>query len=221
LTNGATLPVAKSLQKYTRWGFNFSTKDVVSSRDALVHGLAGKPNGMRWGVLAPPISEIETLGVDAVLLEDDTTLYDAVDGFVLLSTVQWPMQRLSLLQNSLATHTRPVLVGNPDLVAPFADSFSLEPGLVAHQLADAELCVPEFYGKPFANAFDRVLQLLGDVDPQRVAMVGDSPHTDILGAAAYGWKSVLITDHGLLRDLDVDAVIAECGIRPDFICRTT
>ena len=52
-------------------------------------------------------------------------------------------------------------------------------------------------------------------------MVGDTLHTDVLGGAAAGWRTVLVTGLGLVRELDVEAAIRESGIRPDFIVETT
>jgi len=34
LTNGATMPVTRTLAKYQRWGMSFEASEVVSSRDA-------------------------------------------------------------------------------------------------------------------------------------------------------------------------------------------
>jgi len=116
---------------------------------------------------------------------------------------------------------RPVLVGNPDLVAPWPEKLSIEPGSYAHDLQDHEVAVPEFYGKPFDNAFAIVRETLQGIAPERIAMVGDTLHTDILGGAQTGWKTVLITGHGLLRDQDVEAAIQRSGIRPDYIVPTT
>jgi ribonucleotide monophosphatase NagD (HAD superfamily) len=48
-------------------------------------------------------------------------------------------------------------------------------------------------------------------------MLGDTLHTDILGAAAAGMSTALVTGHGVLAGMDVDACIAESGIRPDYI----
>jgi len=99
---------------------------------------------------------------------------------------------------------------------------SPEPGLYAHDLADRTGCAPEFYGKPFANAFALVAERLGPgVPPRRIAMVGDTPWTDILGGAAMGWRTVLVHNHGLMRGKDPDDIWQSSGIRPDFLARTT
>ena len=51
-------------------------------------------------------------------------------------------------------------------------------------------------------------------------MVGDSLHTDILGGAAAGMTTVLITDHGLFRGQDALPFCISCGLLPDWIVRT-
>jgi ribonucleotide monophosphatase NagD (HAD superfamily) len=51
-------------------------------------------------------------------------------------------------------------------------------------------------------------------------MVGDSLHTDILGGAAYGVKTVLVTEHGLFSGFDCRQFIMETKIVPDFIIPT-
>jgi glycerol 3-phosphatase-2 len=48
-------------------------------------------------------------------------------------------------------------------------------------------------------------------------MVGDTLHTDVLGGAAAGCRSVLVTDHGLFAGRDTGLFISASGITPDFI----
>lgn len=222
LTNGATLAREASAGKYREWGIDIDPVEVVSSRDALIRGLNARTDALHWGFAARPESSIAHMMPGSVLLEDDPAAYAAVDGIVLLGTGSWNDERQALLAAALRERPRPLLVGNPDLVAPFATGFSREPGLFAHALADAGLAEPTFYGKPFGNAFDEAARVLpAGLDPKRIAMVGDTLHTDILGGAAAGWRTVLVTGLGLVRDLDVDDCIGRSGIRPDFIVRTT
>lgn len=220
LTNGATFPSTRTVAKYQAWGMQFDISEVISSRDALARELT-KHNTMRWGFVAVEESELHLLVDDGVVLEDDEALYDSCDGFVLLGARIWNAQRHTLLAKALVKKPRPVLVGNPDLVAPQVAGMSREPGLYAHALQDQEVATPQFFGKPFDNAFALVRESLEGIDPARIAMVGDTLHTDILGGAQAGWKTVLVTGHGLLRDLDVEAAITRSGIRPDYIVPTT
>lgn len=220
LTNGASFPVEVTVAKYHRWGMPFESAEVVSSRDALARFMASEPDRI-WGFAALEQSQLASLAPQSVHLLDEPADYDRCDGFVLLGTGQWNASRQQLLRDALSKRARPVLVGNPDLVAPHAAGLSREPGLYAHDLADTLAIQPRFFGKPFDNAFAIVRDTIADIDPKRIAMVGDTLHTDILGGAQAGWRTVLVTDHGLMRGMDVEAAIQRSGIRPDFIVPTT
>jgi HAD superfamily hydrolase (TIGR01450 family) len=221
LTNGASYPAARTVERYRRLGFDFTREEVISSRDALARAMIDRQE-LRWGFAAIEASAIGELARHNVLLGDDPTEYDAVDGFVLLGTGGWNRARQDLLLASLRARPRPVLVGNPDLVSPREDGLAAEPGLYAHEIADLTPCLPEFYGKPFANVFDLVCERIGpEVPPHRIAMVGDTPHTDILGGAGMGWRTVLVLDHGLLKGFAAGSLDRLSDIRPDFIADTT
>jgi HAD superfamily hydrolase (TIGR01450 family) len=224
LTNGATFDESVALEKYCRLGFAFNPQQLVSSRSLLDGALKQSPGSFRWGVAAAPQSNLGALPGDLRLLADDRLAYKEADGFVLLSSLFWDMSRQELLVASLSDNPRPVLVGNPDLVAPREPGLSLEPGYYANDLADRTGIAPVFFGKPYGNAFDEIHRRLAadgrTVSPQRIAMVGDTLHTDILGGGAAGLKTVLVTDHGLFRGLDVDGFIRRSGIVPDFIIPT-
>jgi len=221
LTNGATMPAVNAAKKYDNWGFTIKTENVVSSRDALARGIARHPSDTRWGIAATDFAQIEQLSTNSSQLLDDAQIYNDCDAFILLSSLNWTEHRQQLLLDALKKHPRPVLVGNPDLVAPHQTHISIEPGFYAHQLQDLTEAKPEFYGKPYQDAFDIIKEKLSGVPPQRIAMVGDTLHTDILGGAAAGWKTVLITDFGLLQGADVAQAIERSGIRPDYISPVT
>ena len=109
-------------------------------------------------------------------------------------------------------------VANPDLVAPRESGLSKEPGHYAHLLADRLDLSLSFFGKPFGHAFVDALGRIVDLPPDRIIMVGDTLHTDILGGRACGLKTVLVQDHGLFAGMDVARYIARSGIVPDFQC---
>ncbi|MEZ5797862.1 MAG: HAD hydrolase-like protein [Paracoccaceae bacterium] len=105
-------------------------------------------------------------------------------------------------------------------MAPREDGLSQEPGLFAHALLDGMPLSDSWFGKPFPDAFADAVARTG-LPAQRLAMVGDTLHTDVLGGAAAGCRTVLVTDHGLFAGQDVAPFIAASGIRPDFIVPTT
>ncbi|MGI9514992.1 MAG: HAD-IIA family hydrolase [Anderseniella sp.] len=218
LTNAATVPLSKLVLKYAQLGFQFEAREIVSSREVLAGGLRSFDREMRWGVVAPSQAQIDELPCRCHSLDDDIAGFDYSDGFVFLSSQGWTPALQSMLTEALARQSRPVLVGNPDIVAPREGGLSLEPGAYAHQIADSLSIEPVFYGKPFGNAFAEVASRLAPaVHARRIAMIGDSFHTDILGGAAAGWRTVLVTGHGLVKNLDVDDLMKSTGIVPDFI----
>ncbi|MEM1318172.1 MAG: HAD hydrolase-like protein, partial [Pseudomonadota bacterium] len=119
---------------------------------------------------------------------------------------------------SLQQNPRPVVVANPDVIAPLETAFSTESGFVAHRLADLLGSDIEFHGKPFPSVFDLVERCLpADQPGDRICMIGDTLHTDVLGGAQAGWQTVLVSDHGLFRGFDTASFIEESGIVPDWI----
>ena len=220
LTNGATYPAEQALDKFTGLGFDFDIRNIVSSRDALAAALRVRTHTGYWGAMCRATSRVDTLAVPFQRLETDLSVYDDAAGFLLLAAGEWSESQQALLRHSLANHPRPVLVGNPDIVAPREDGLSLEPGHFAYELIRDLDVSARLFGKPFANIFDMAFERLGTVDPARVAMVGDTLHTDVLGGAGYGLKTVLVTDHGLFAGHDHRAFIADTKIVPDFIIPT-
>jgi glycerol 3-phosphatase-2 len=216
VSNAAGYPHSNLMAKYARLGFDFVSEDVITSRKTVLGCI---PTGLRLGLMATEglgREDIEHLNV--TYLAEDPRDYDHAEAFLLLGSAVWTEDRQALLEASLTGTPRPVYVGNPDIVAPRETGFSTEPGSFAHRLADRTGVEPQFFGKPFHNIFDLAFaQLAPGYDPQRVVMVGDSLHTDILGGQAAGVKTALIAGYGFFGGTDVHVPIAESGIRPDYI----
>lgn len=221
LTNGAGAPSTTSLKKYRTLGYDFEANNVVSSRDAALAALVQRPEE-KWGVMCAPFSEIETIGKPCHALSDEQSSYDDADGFLFLTSLEWTDARQAMLVDSLNRNPRPVIVGNPDIIAPQVGRFSLEPGWYAHEISRTTNVKPDFYGKPFQNVFDIALSRVDPSIPRnRIAMVGDTLHTDVLGGAAQGLQTILITDHGLFAGHDVASYIEKSGIIPNWIAKDT
>jgi ribonucleotide monophosphatase NagD (HAD superfamily) len=71
-------------------------------------------------------------------------------------------------------------------------------------------------GKPFPAIYHKVLERFASIQPDRMLMVGDSPHTDILGARGVGMRCLLI-EGGFLRSQNSLQRFAEAGLWPDFV----
>ena len=217
VSNAAGYPHSGLMQKYSRLGYTFDPDDVITSRKAALAGLHAMPRS-RWGLMATESLGREDLEhLDLTYLAEDPVAYDAAEGFILLGSAAWTDERQALLEASLIKNPRPVVVGNPDIVAPRENGFSTEPGSYAHALGDVTGTEPLFFGKPFQNIFDLAFRRLGRFDPDRTVMVGDSLHTDILGGQAAGIKTALIAGYGFLAGHDAGSYIQSSGIQPDYI----
>jgi glycerol-1-phosphatase len=218
LTNAASYSRGAAVQKFRRLGYDFTADEIISSRDVAVANLP--PLGGTWGALAAEGDSFDDLAfhVSDVIGTGD---FDAPDGFLFLSTTRWTGALQSRLHAALSHRPRPLVVANPDIVAPRGHDLSLEPGLFAHGLIDALGCDVHWFGKPFPHAFTEAARRLAGIPPARIAMVGDTLHTDVLGGAAAGFGTVLIAAHGIFAGLDAGGYIARSGIRPDVIARTT
>ncbi len=237
VSNAASAPSLVLLAKYRRLGFVFELDELVTSRHALLAALGtgatesadaqmvhargaghGAGKAFRWGVMAAVDANVSDLPASLSFLLDDDADYARSDGFILLSSATWNDERQLRLLRTLRDHPRPVLVANPDLVAPREHGWTLEPGHYARWLERESSIRCEYFGKPFANIFAIARQRLGrDVDPSRVLMVGDTLHTDVLGGRAAGFDTALVTDFGVSRGLDLESVCATIGIRPNIV----
>ena len=221
LTNGASLPAERSMEKYKLFGFDFERADVISSREILMENLRYQTPTV-WGCMALNTSKLEEFPAQVLALGDDLQLYNDVGGFILLGSAGWTSARQAMMVKSLNANPRPILVGNPDLVAPRETDLSLEPGWFGHKTAHETGIAPKFFGKPFDAIFTEARKRVpASIPNHRIAMVGDTLHTDILGGKAAGFGTVLIAEHGLFRGKDVTSYIEASGIVPDFIAPTT
>ena len=219
LTNAASYTRAQLLAKYHRLGFDFTADEVIASRDVAVARLDHIAPGATWAAIAAAgdtFADIPARLLDAIA---DPAAFDAADAVLFLSTARWSSDVQRRLVIALQRNPRPLVIANPDLVAPREDGLTLEPGLFGHDLLDLVKADVHWFGKPFPEAFAEGIARTG-LAPDRLAMVGDTLHTDILGGAAAGCKTVLVTDHGLFTGRDTGPFIAASGITPDFVVAT-
>lgn len=222
LTNAASFTRAASQLKYHRLGFDFAPEEVVASRDVAAAALSRWPAGHFWGAITAPGARFDDIPARVSAVDADASLLDRADGFLFLGSEGWTEARQASLIEALRSRPRPLVVANPDIVAPREAGLSLEPGHFGHEIATATGQPATFFGKPYPDAFDAAIARLGPGIPRRrIAMVGDTLHTDVLGGAAAGIGTVLVTAHGLFRGLDIAPYIAASGIVPDVIAQTT
>jgi HAD superfamily hydrolase (TIGR01450 family) len=221
LSNAATASQSALTAKYREMGFDLRENQIISSRWLLEEALSQQaPDRQLWGVIAPPHSGSHSLPVihqTRVRPGISDRELDDLDGYIFLSSEDWNETLQQQLTASLNRRKRPLKVANPDLVAPRGDCLTLEPGYFSHKLREATGIAPEFFGKPYAPAFAAALARLDGIPAHRILMVGDTLHTDILGAAAAGMATLLVCDHGSLKGMDIGRCIRQSGVSPDFL----
>lgn len=218
LTNAASYPRAAAEAKFRRLGFDFAADEVVSSRDIAAAHLEAIAPGARWAAICAEGDDFADIPADLADAMAEPALLTRADAILFLSSSRWTREWQDRLVAAIEARPCPVVIANPDLVAPREGGLTIEPGWWGHDLADRTGQVPHFFGKPYGTAFRAALDRMG---PGRHAMVGDTLHTDILGGRAAGLGTVLVADHGLFAGRDVGAYVRRSGIRPDAIVATT
>jgi glycerol 3-phosphatase-2 len=231
LTNGASFPSAATARKYQGWHLAITRSQVLSSRDVLAAQLApdvAKNGGVppRYGCFGATIDPL--FADQALIYGRDARFWDEADAFLFLGALDWHDADQAAFEMAMLERPRPVHVANPDVAAPQdAGRFSAEPGYwtarMMQRLAKAGHAAPvQWYGKPDPRAFEQAVARLVDIagrplDRTRLAMVGDSLHTDILGGAMAGLQTVLLTGYGLFRGGAYAACQDRFTIRPHWV----
>lgn len=212
LTNAASYGRTEAVKKFDRLGLELDPSEIITSRDAALNALTP----LTWGVIAAREDSLTDIQHEIIRLGENASAYDFVDGFLFLSSSAWSLKNQEILETSLKRCARPVLIANADLVAPRENGFSLEPGYFGHLLLDAGINDIRFFGKPFPEVYRLAEKSLTYLEPHDIAMCGDTLHTDILGAAARNWLTVLVTKDGMFSGHDTQAFCEESGIFPDW-----
>lgn len=222
LTNAATYPISVNAGRYPKWGYEIPEDQVISSRNAAEHAVPTHPlstRGRTWGVIGSPSYDPSTFDAKTVYLTKENV--DSVDGILFLGSLDWDFERNEWLIASMKKKPRPVVVGNPDVCAPLVGEFTVEPGAYVIDLKAIDGVDVHFFGKPFqlayALSFNKILKAMGAIKPDRVVMVGDTLHTDILGGNTFGMKTALMADYGFLRGRNPYEYINLSRITPDFV----
>ncbi|WP_108839287.1 HAD-IIA family hydrolase [Tateyamaria sp. Alg231-49] len=215
LTNAASYDRDGAISKFKRLGLRVKDEEIITSREATLQKLSEG----HWGVIAADTDQLTDLPVPVTRLRDNSADYHQVDQFLFLSTADWTGSRQDLLEAAMRERPRALLVGNADLAAPRDDGFSVEPGHYGHKVADLFPDHVQFFGKPFPEVYDLIEASLPTLIPSRIAMCGDTLHTDILGAAARGWRTVLVTQDGLFSGFDTQPFSQQAGLFADWRVR--
>ena len=230
VTNGASKSSVEIAKKYQGFGLNIAAEQVVSSRDAMIDYLQHEGAGIkRLGVIDSHVSLPEINGIEAVRLDPHSPKeWDAVDAIGFFGALNWDENWQAMLKKSMlagAAGGKKIMVANPDVTAPYESGFTREPGFWIAKAAENTDGLKHilWLGKPFPYIFKVALKRLADLRQEtelRLAMVGDSLHTDILGGQNAGLCSILIKNHGLFRGGAAAQAIHGTNINPTIITET-
>ena len=221
LTNGATYPTSKKFSLFKSWNLPLEEQHVISSRDLLKDFLSNYLDKF-WGVIGSPNSDLEELGVKGNILGKNMDGLEDSEGFIFLGSEFWDIEKQNILESFLIKNPLPILVGNPDIAAPNNHGFSLEPGYWSGLLRNIPEISIQYFGKPHNDIFEFSIRKIlnnskSEIPLERIAMVGDSLHTDILGGLSSKISTILVTNYGLFANEDYESFIEETNIQPDKI----
>lgn len=214
VSNSASIPKTKLWERFLTMGFSIEPHEIVTSREVLWSLLA--PDHRHWGIIGAR-GELEIPLRTTYAYEE--TFWES-DIFLFLSTLEWNDALQARWKQALLENPRDVWVANPDLTAPRGNgAFSKEPGF--YTLLEPRNLFKErnIVGKPFSSVFTYALSVAKKhwgVSPHEVMMIGDTLHTDILGANAVGMKSALIEGYGFFKGLDPLPFMKKSDIFPDI-----
>ncbi|CCQ73532.1 HAD-IIA family hydrolase [Magnetospira sp. QH-2] len=213
LTNDASGDKQAIAERNGSRGFLVSPSEIVAGVDLLPDLLKERP--LHWGVAGSWGNPFAHLMTQPTQLGESPNLWDRVEGILLLDTDTWTAGLQRNLAQTMRVNPRPLVVCNPDVACPYeGGAVSGEPGYFLYQACpDADIT---FLGKPFPGVYDRAAALFPHIPRSRFLAVGDSPHTDVLGARAAGMKALMVQT-GFTAGQDPVALFEQSGIWPDYI----
>jgi HAD superfamily hydrolase (TIGR01450 family) len=165
-------------------------------------------------------SGLKTLPVSAI----DESNINEVNALVLLDDegFDWYTD-INKAVNLLRQRTIPAIVANTDNIYPVAkNDVSIAIGGIATMIES--IVGKRFlrFGKPdsqiFIFAYEHV-KSFKPVTKSEILMIGDTLHTDIIGANKFGLDTMLVLT-GTTLPSDAETRIKSTGITPDFICES-
>jgi len=227
VTNDASRSPQELAETYHKMGLKAITQDrIVSSGMLAKEYLDLKVNngivaylGTNSSAHYIDSSGLHTLPVSAI----NYTNIDQVNALVLLDDegFNW-FDDLNKTINLLRKRTIPAIVANTDNTYPLSgnNEVAIAIGGIASMIES--IVGKRFirFGKPdsqlFMFAYDLIRARM-DITKRDILMVGDTLHTDIIGANKFGLDTVLVLTGNTLPD-DAEMRIRTTGIMPTFIC---
>lgn len=228
LTNDSSRSPFELAKRYQQQGIDLITEENMISSGMLAReylqlkikkgtiAYLGTKNSAHYvenlGLPTLPISEVQAENfsdISALVLLDE-------EGF------NWESD-LSKSINLLRHKNIPVVVANTDRTYPVSNNqINIAIGGIANMLED--IVGKRFirFGKPdvplFIYAYEK-LSAIKSIPKDKILMVGDTLHTDILGGNKFGIHTALVLSGNTLPDQH-HFLISSSGIIPDYVCHS-
>ena len=226
VTNAGSKSSCAISNNYRDMGLSIPHSHIISSRMCLTqHLLDIQVDLKKVGVIDSFAENIRLDGQEAKRLTPlNAQDWLKVENIAFMGAVNWDLDWQNCLTRWLADGNS-LWVANPDVASPQGNKLSFEPGFWAIAAADESNAFDQikWFGKPYQGIFEIAISKvknnfsIKNLDLSRCAMIGDTLHTDILGAQNIGIKTILFTKFGVLKGNDPERIIKNTGIHPDFI----
>ncbi|MBF0461154.1 MAG: HAD-IIA family hydrolase [Magnetococcales bacterium] len=224
VSNNASQSPARVAQQLGSMGLAIPPEAIVTSGMAVRPSLAHSPwRDWPYYLVGTPDSKAAYAPDPERLCVNDRTGagWQAARYIILCSNRDYyGTRQQAQVEHLLARQRLPILLANPDLVAPATGGdLAVVAGYTAAEWITRYHCDWIGLGKPFAPLYALVRERFPAISPQRILMVGDTLETDILGGAAQGWDTCL-TLSGVSASEALATVCNQREIRPDFVVQS-
>ena len=187
-TNNSESTVQQYLDKLSGLGLEVEEEQIVTSAVVLAEVLRERNVAGRTALVvggAGAVEAIEGLGVS--ILRDPSA--DEADMVIVGLDVNFDYD--ALRRASTAVREGATLIAtNSDASYPVAGGLWPGSGSILAAIEVASGGTAEVMGKPYRPMMESALRRLPDAS--HIAMVGDRPDTDLAGATAMGWTTILV-----------------------------
>ncbi|MBF0369156.1 MAG: HAD-IIA family hydrolase [Magnetococcales bacterium] len=224
VSNNASQAPLRLEKKYSGLGFSLPAEMIITSGMAVKPYVATSPYRDKPYFLVGSPDSRDAYGPDATHLmvnhpDSSRSLTEAEYILFCSNRDYYGKDQEQQLESLLAEKKCPILLANPDLVAPnSADGIEVVAGYTAACLVDRFDLPLIGLGKPFSPIYQLALEHTPGFSPKRTLMVGDTLDTDILGGAAMGFATCLTLSGVYAGQEDqLEALCGIRGIRPDYV----
>ncbi|GAB7388816.1 TIGR01457 family HAD-type hydrolase [Bacillaceae bacterium] len=207
LTNNSTLPPRKVADKLKSFGIEAHAEEIFTTGLAAAHYLQAQGNGVT-------VYAIGEEGLHEALRQAGCTMTEEDPEFVVVGLDR------KITYEKLATACLAIRKGakflstNGDIVLPTERGLLPGNGSLTKAIETATGVTPLFLGKPERLFVELALQKL-QTSADRVLLVGDNLHTDILAGANSGVDTLLV-----FTGVTTKEELAHSPIRPTYACDT-